>query len=533
MIRIQQIKLPLSHKAKDLDKKVLNILSIPKEDLRSLMIYRQSIDARKANQVFYHYIVDVEIKNEKKVLEKVLSNPKYKTHIQQHESGSYRFPSRKENSISSYLRPIIIGAGPAGLFCALMLAEHGFSPLVLERGDGAELRKQKVEDFWKSGLLDPESNVQFGEGGAGAFSDGKLTTSIKDTSFRSRKVLEIFTECGADPKILTWYKPHIGTDVLQKVILELRRRILRAGGEIRFRHQLSDIFIENGKIQSIEINSEKILPVHSLVLAIGHSARDTFRMLSQKGLLCKAKSFSVGFRVQHPQEMISSRQYGNLAHLCPPAEYKLSTKTSSGRSVYSFCMCPGGYVVNASSQAHHLAVNGMSYSGRNGVNANSAIVVSVNPDDFPQVENPLSGLDFQEQLERRAFSLEQGKIPIQLYGDFQKDQSSTKADLIQPQIKGAYAYSNLTSILPGTLNQDFIEAMDLFGQKIPDFNRQDCILSAVESRTSSPLRIERDEHFESNISGIFPCAEGAGYAGGITSAAIDGIKIAEAVAKQL
>ncbi|MFI3177187.1 MAG: FAD-binding protein, partial [Eubacteriales bacterium] len=433
-------------------------------------------------------------------------------------------------------RPVVIGSGPAGLFCAYELALHGYEPILLERGYQVEKRQHHVEDFWATGVLNPKSNVQFGEGGAGTFSDGKLNTLVKDKFARSSEVLNRFVEFGAPSDILWDSKPHIGTDLLIFVIKTMRQNIIDLGGSVRFESQVTDFKIikENGRntLVGIYINDQEFLETQAVVLAVGHSARDTFSVLAHRQVPMLAKSFAVGFRIEHKQSMINESQYGiEQGEYLPPASYKLTAQTTQGRGVYSFCMCPGGYVVNASSQEGRLAVNGMSYHKRDSQNANSAVVISVSQDDY-EGSDPLAGMHFQEQLEERTYELAKGKIPVQTWGDFKRN-ISTESSAIHHKtcMKGAYEGSNLRSLLSDSCNHALMEGMEQFGRKIKGFDEEDALLSAIESRTSSPVRISRDESFQSQVLGLYPCGEGAGYAGGITSAAIDGIKVAEQIAK--
>lgn len=527
MIRVNQIKMDLNHSSEELKKKVAKALRIDGAAIEKLEVVKQSIDARKKPTLFYTYSVDVIVKNEEKVVKRA-NNPQVSLVKQEH----YKFPKAGAEELKK--RPVIIGSGPAGLFCTYFLALNGYRPILLERGQEADKRKESVESFWNGGKLNPNSNVQFGEGGAGTFSDGKLNTLVKDKYGRNKEVLRIFVEAGASEKIQYENKPHIGTDVLIHVVKNMREQIIANGGEVWFESQVTDFCIQNGKITGVEINHEKVLPVEVVVLAIGHSARDTFETLLEKKVGMEAKSFAVGFRVEHLQSKINQSQYGmeQLENLSA-APYKVVAKASNGRGVYSFCMCPGGYVVNASSEEGRLAVNGMSYQDRGGQNANSAIIVSVTPEDFGSTE-PLAGIAFQRKLEEKAYVLGNGKVPVQLWKDFKADKVSKKEEFsYEPAIKGAYQLSNLREILPKECNQAFMEGMEQFGHMIKGFDEGDTILSGVESRTSSPVRIHReDESFESNIRGLYPCGEGAGYAGGITSAAMDGMKVAEAIARK-
>lgn len=404
--------------------------------------------------------------------------------------------------------------------------------MILERGEEADKRQKTVENFWKNGVLDPDSNVQFGEGGAGTFSDGKLNTLVKDPYGRNHEVLKRFVEAGAPNEILYQQKPHLGTDVLIGIVQKMRQDIEDMGGHFRFRSKVTDLHFTNGSLTEIEINGQEKIPAQVCVLAVGHSARDTFEMLHRRGVFMEPKSFAVGLRIEHPQSMINEDLYGEAENeLLGAASYKVTHKCANGRGVYSFCMCPGGYVVNASSEPGKLAINGMSYQARDSRNANSAMIVTVSPEDFPE-EGPLGGVSFQRELERKAWELGEGKIPVQLFGDFCKNQPSVSLEEITPCMKGEYTLANVRSILPETVGNSIEEGVHSFGKRISGFDRNDALLSGVESRTSSPVRIVRDSDLLSNIEGIYPCGEGAGYAGGITSAAMDGIKIAEAISKK-
>ena len=532
MIRINQIKLPIHHEKAQLEQKIRKLLKIKPEQLKEYQIVKKSIDARKKPELFYVYSVDVSVEAEAHISKKVddknimLINPK-----------KYAFPSKKAFSYSN--PPVVVGAGPAGLFCAYALTLQGYAPVILERGKKVEERTADVEQFWKTGVLDTASNVQFGEGGAGTFSDGKLNTLVKDPVGRNRFVLETFVKFGAPEHILYENKPHIGTDILAEVIKNMRLFLQEQGAEFRFCACVTDIVISDGKIAGVKINDSETLAADCLVLAIGHSARDTFSMLLERKLQMEPKSFAVGFRVEHPQEEINLTQYGErYAGELPAAPYKLTANSTNKRGVYSFCMCPGGYVVNASSEKGRLAVNGMSYSARDGKNANSAIIVSVTPEDFKKLcpagpEDALSGVRFQEVLEERAFALGKGKIPQQLFGDYCSNAPSKEYGAFETAARGETVLCNLRGLLPEELEEAFIEGMKHFSHAIPNYDRKDAILSGIESRTSSPVRINRDKMFEANIRGIYPCGEGAGYAGGIMSAAMDGLKVAEAIVSAL
>jgi len=543
MILINQLKLSRNCSEEDVKKKAAKALQIKESEILSFEIMRRSLDARKKPELYWIYSVEVLVKDEGKVLARAKKNPKAKEQFSLSDRVTYHFAEKvTQGDPETGLRSVIVGAGPAGLFCAYYLAKAGLKPILLERGRKVEDRQRDVERFWQTGVLDVASNVQFGEGGAGTFSDGKLNTLVKDKDGRNRAVLETFVRFGAKKSILYDHKPHVGTDVLSKVVKGIREELLYCGAEVRFESQVTDLILKGDEVAGVVVNGKETIPCDQLVLAIGHSARDTFAMLLEKQLPMEAKSFAVGFRVEHPQEMINLSQYG----MADPAElgaanYKLTAKTKSGRGVYSFCMCPGGYVVNASSEEGRLAVNGMSYSGRDGKNANSAIIVSVTPEDYPG-DGPLSGIAFQRRLEEKAFELGMGRIPVQRYGEFREkitgevlseNGQKKDADELQPACKGQFAWADLSELLPKECSEAFVEGMSQFGRQIKGFDRPDAILSGVESRTSSPVRILRDEKLEASIKGLYPCGEGAGYAGGITSAAMDGLRVGEEILKRL
>ncbi len=589
MIRIQQIKLAADCKDERaaLLKKAAKLLRMEPAAIQSLSLVKRSIDARKKPDICRVYTVDVKVADEQAVFRKIRGK---NGQIQLVEEKMYRFPAFEKTAAADAQtgakaavaqlpmrtvdRPMIVGAGPAGLFCGYMLAKAGFRPLLLERGREVHKRREDVERFWRDGVLDPGSNVQFGEGGAGTFSDGKLTTTVKDPKGRMREVLRIFVEAGAPEEILYEAKPHIGTDILIKVVENLRSQIIKWGGEVRFESQVTALLTEDDRAAEASALSRRITGVvangeeirgGAVVLAIGHSARDTFQMLHGLQVPMEAKAFAVGLRMEHPREMIDRLQYGDCGISLPAAAYKVTAQTASGRGVYSFCMCPGGYVVNASSESGRTAVNGMSYSGRDGANSNSAMIVTVSPADYETYggTGPLAGIAFQRHLEERAYEIGQGRVPVERYGDFraavcagrgvqdsgdlrmttQRNGVSTEiqpADRggklrarypgFTPAIKGAWCFAPVHEILPAFLNQVLVEGIDSIGRKMPGFADGDAYLSGVESRTSSPIRILRDETGQSALQGLFPCGEGAGYAGGITSAAMDGILIAEKVA---
>lgn len=524
MIQIQQIKVSIQEKEQEkaLRKKICKLLRITDSEILSIDIRKKSIDARKKPELYYVYTVYVSVS--KKISVSKLKN----NNITEVHPKSYAIPDAfAEHEIE---RPVIIGLGPAGLFAAYLLALCNAKPIVLERGKQVEERREDVQKFWETGVLDTKSNVQFGEGGAGTFSDGKLNTLVKDKFGRNRFVLETFVKFGANPDILSSFKPHIGTDVLVSVVSNMRKEILRLGGEIRFETCVTDFDIvssgETSKIKGVWLNQEEYLPVSDVILAIGHSARDTFKVLHEKQVPMLAKDFAVGFRVEHPQRFINLHQYGIDREDLPVAPYKLATTLENGRGVYSFCMCPGGYVVNASSEEHRLVVNGMSYSDRGSKNANSAIVVSVGEKEFDK-SNPLAGIEYQRKIEEKAYEIGNGSIPQQLLKDFIKGETSTSYGHFESETRGNTTFARVDQILSEELNASFIEGMKQFDKKISGYYMEDAILSGVESRTSSPVRISRNDDFMSDIKGLYPCGEGAGYAGGITSAAMDGLKCAE------
>lgn len=524
MIRIQQLKLPFDHTEEDLRRAVRKALSVSDAELISYEIRRRSLDARKKPELFFIYQLDVTVSCQSRILKKKRSG------IEEAQTKEYLYPVPGRDELPC--RPVIAGFGPAGMFCGLILARCGYRPIILERGDDVDTRSQKVALFWKSGQLDPSSNVQFGEGGAGTFSDGKLNTAVKDAFSRNFFIRKTFVEAGADPDILFQNKPHIGTDVLRGVVKQIRREIISLGGEVRFRSQVTRLILKEDTLTGVEINGNDRLDCQALILAIGHSARDTFQMLSELSVPMEQKSFAVGVRIEHPQEMIDRSQYGmQRKNALPAADYKLTRTLTSGRGVYSFCMCPGGWVVNASSESGGLAVNGMSYHDRQGQNANSAMVVNVTPSDFGS-DDLLAGVAFQRKLEKLAFDAAGGAVPVQLLGDFAAGKKSLHLGDVIPQIRGSYELANVRDCFPKVLGDSLSEGILACGKLIAGFDRADAVLSGVESRTSSPVRILRGNRMESEIRGLYPCGEGAGYAGGITSAAMDGMKVAETLVQR-
>jgi hypothetical protein len=522
MIKISQLKIPVEHSEAELTHKIKKTLKLNEKTPFTYRILKRSLDARKKPELFYVYTLGVDIANESSVAKRV-----HIPSVTVETPKTYHYPQCGTTPLNR--RPLVIGAGPAGLFAAFLLCECGLRPILIERGAPVEERTEDVKRFWESGVLDTESNVQFGEGGAGTFSDGKLNTAVKDPSCRNPFVLETFIRFGAPEEIRFENKPHIGTDILAKVIVNMRKYLVDNGCEIHF-HTCADRFYKTANsITKITCKNGMEFETEIIVLALGHSARDTFSALHDLELPMIAKNFAVGFRVEHPQAMIDRCLYGREARgKLPASPYKVTANFPNGRGVYSFCMCPGGYVVNSSSEEGGLVVNGMSYSGRNGKNANSAIIVSVDPKDFG-ADDALAGMRFQRKLEQQAYRLCDGRVPQQLYGDYCSDRDSSAYGTFSSEIKGQTAFANLRGLFSADMEQSFCAGMEHFAKIIPDFDRADAILSGVEARTSSPVRILRNEHFESGFSGVYPCGEGAGYAGGIMSAAMDGLKVAEAI----
>lgn len=506
-----------------LRKKILSRLRIRDEQLKNFTIFKRSIDARKKDAIVYVYTVNLELVNGKRIYAK--STSKGLTPIPEEihkpvQTGTERMTER----------PIVIGTGPAGLFAGLMLARNGYRPILLERGEDVDTRTTKVNRFWNKGLLEPDSNVQFGEGGAGAFSDGKLTTLISDR--RCDRVLKELISAGGPPEIAYISKPHIGTDLLKNAVKNIRKDIIAHGGEVRFKAKVTDFIIEKNKIKAVIINDNEKLRCDIVLLAIGHSARDTFEVLYQRGILMQPKSFSIGVRIEHPQHVINLAQYGASAEQTGlgAADYKLSFHSKSGRSAYTFCMCPGGYVVAVASEENCVVTNGMSEYKRDGENANAALLVGVTPADFSG-NHPLAGVDFQRKWEHLAFEIggNDYRAPVQLTGDFLADRLSTGWGSVKPTYKPGVVFAPISQCLPGYVIETMKEAIAYFDKKLKGFAMHDSILTGVETRSSSPVRISRDEGFESNVRGLYPVGEGAGYAGGIISAAVDGIKTAEKV----
>ena len=538
MLRINQIKIPVQEDELPALKKKIDKMLRCRQPYR-FHIIRKSLDARDKMNLMHIYTVDIELDDLHSISNKIIDNK----NIMSTKEAKYNFPylTTKKNP----LRPVIIGAGPAGYFAALQLARAGYCPVVFERGKSVEERTIDVEAFWNgTQLICANSNVSFGEGGAGTFSDGKLNTGIKDKSGRIQAVIRDFIRFGAPEEIAYLNKPHIGTDVLKHVMKNMRSEIRACGGEIFFSHQFVKIsHTKSGnlelEIKDLKTQEPKSVITNACILAIGHSARDTFVMLHDTGVTMEAKSFAMGLRIEHAQAMVNASQYGTSeqAKLLPAADYKMTYRSSKGRSVYSFCMCPGGFVVNASSGEGQSVVNGMSNHGRDEENANSAIVVNVTPEDFIAdgfaEYGVLAGIEFQKKYERLAYEEGNGRIPVQRFEDYRANRVSTAFGSVKPNIRGSYQFANLNNCLPAYINDAIIEGILDYDRKLKGFSTGDAVLSGIESRTSSPVRIVRDEAYQSAYTGLFPCGEGAGYAGGITSAAVDGIKVAEAVAEYI
>ncbi len=522
MIRVNNVKVDLDHRGQ-VEKALLHKLGITPSELVDWRIFKESIDARKEEMIYFVYTVDAEVRNEARLLAR-----RRDSDLAPSPENEYEHPVTGQAELLH--RPVVVGSGPAGLFTGLLLAEMGYCPLVLERGADVESRSVAVERFWQGGELDPETNVQFGEGGAGTFSDGKLTTLIRD--LRIRKVLRELVDAGAPSEILYAAKPHVGTDILKRVVRELRQRIISQGGEVRFRARLTDLHIKNEQLTAIEINGQEQVPVETVVLALGHSARDTFAMLHQRGLRMTAKPFSIGVRIEHRQEWINQAQFRRFADHpnLGAADYKLSYHSPHGRSAYTFCMCPGGLVVAAASEPGHVVTNGMSEHARDATNANSALLVGVGPSDYGS-EHPLAGVEFQRRWEWAAFELagREYRAPAQLVGDFLANRESTGWGMVDPSYRPAVVPSHLMHCLPDYVVNTLREAITDFDRRIRGFAHPEALLTGVETRSSSPLRIDRGDDYQASIAGVYPAGEGAGYAGGIISAAVDGIRVAEAI----
>lgn len=529
MIKISQCKVPVSYTEDLIKEKVSKLLKCQRSDILKVEVAKESLDARQKPLLHYSLTLLAEVKDEKKVMSKIKNKD-----IQISKKEEYKLP---QSDTISQKKVAVIGAGPAGLVCAYYLAKAGANVVLLERGKCVEERMQDVQLFWEKGELNPESNVQFGEGGAGTFSDGKLNTLIKDKFGRCKEVLKLFVSMGAPEDILYKQKPHVGTDLLIDMVRNIRNSLIQMGAKVLFDSKVTGFDIVNDKIEAAILTNGEKITADAYVLAIGHSARDTFEMLYEAGIPMSAKDFAVGYRVMHPQAMIDESQYGiqpqETLDILGSASYKLTHQALSGRGVYSFCMCPGGYVVNASSEENRLAINGMSYHDRASGQANSAIIMTVTQDDY-QGDGPLAGMYFQRSLEEKAYQLADGKMVLQRLEDY-RENKATETEVLETIpvcVKGAYVPGNIRGVLPTSLEEAFLEGMNSFGRKIKGFDDKDTLINCVESRTSSPIRIHRDE-CAVTMNNLYPCGEGAGYAGGITSAAMDGLYIAEAVIKNL
>jgi len=532
MIRINELKLPLEHPPEALATAIAQRLGIAETAIRQTTVFKRSHDARRKTALLFIYTVDVAIDDEAAVLKRLHGDPK----IGPTPDTSYHFVDHAQSGAS---RPVIVGFGPAGIFAALVLAQMGFRPIVLERGKAVRERTKDTWGLWRNKVLDPESNVQFGEGGAGTFSDGKLYSQVKDPRHLGRKVLTEFVKAGAPEEILYVAHPHIGTFRLVSMVEHMRREIESLGGEIRFQSRVTGLHIEQGKVRGVMLADGEEIAADNVVLALGHSARDTFEMLHASGVFMEAKPFAVGFRIEHPQTLIDKARLGPAAGnpLLGAADYKLVHHATNGRAVYSFCMCPGGQVVAATSEVGCVVTNGMSQYSRAERNANAGLVVNVTPADFgaSDSDNPLAGIAFQRHLEAHAFALGGGnyEAPGQLVGDFLAGRASEKLGAVIPSYQPGVHLTDLATALPDFAISAIREAIPAFDRQIRGFALPDAVLTGVETRTSSPLRLTRGEDFQSmNVRGLFPAGEGAGYAGGILSAGIDGIKVAEAVALQ-
>lgn len=529
MLRLTEIRLPLNHSPDDVRAAITNRLKINDDALLSYDIARRGYDARKRGRIMFVYSVDVDVKNEAKLLKKFAKD----NHVKPRPDTEYKYVTHAPEGITS--RPVVIGTGPCGFMAGLILAQMGFKPIILERGQEVRQRTKDTWGLWRDSKLNPESNVQYGEGGAGTFSDGKLHSQIKDPRNLGRKVLQEFVNAGAPEEIMYLSKPHIGTFRLVSMVEKIRKETEALGGEFRFDSRVTDIDVQDGQVKGVILAGGEKIETEHVILAIGHSARDTFEMLYERGIYLEAKPFSIGFRVEHPQSLIDSCRFGKDAGHpdLGAADYKLVHHCKNGRSVYSFCMCPGGTVVAATSEQGHVVTNGMSQYSRNERNANSGIVVGITPEDFPS-DHPLAGITLQRELEARAFELggRDYKAPAQLVGDFLKAKPSTQLGSVEPSYAPGVHLTDLATALPAYAIEAIREALPAFERNIKGYSMNDAVLTGVETRTSSPVRVKRnrDDYQSINTRGLYPAGEGAGYAGGILSAAVDGIEVAEALA---
>ncbi|MFM5952897.1 MAG: FAD-dependent protein [Novosphingobium sp.] len=532
MIRVTDLALPLDHTPDELEAALCRRLAIAPGQLARFTIARRGNDARKKAAIRLVYSIDVEVLDEAAVLAAHAGDP----HVRQTPDTAYRFPVRAPEGWNGQ-RPVVIGAGPCGLLAALILAQMGLKPIVIERGKAVRERTKDTWGLWRRSVLEPESNVQFGEGGAGTFSDGKLYSRIKDPRHLSRKVLTEFVRAGAPEDILTEAHPHIGTFRLVTMVMSIRETIEKLGGEYRFGTRVNDFAVADGQLQGLHLSTGEFLPAAHVILAVGHSARDTFETLHQRGIFIEAKPFAIGVRIEHPQSWIDKARYGPSAGnpILGPAAYSLAHKASNGRSVYSFCMCPGGRVVAATSEVGRVVTNGMSQYSRAEFNANSGLVVDISPErDFPG--GPLAGVELQRRLESLAFVAggSNYQAPGQKVGDFLTGKASSTFGTVNPSYQPGVKLTDLAECLPAFVLDAIREALPVFGRQVPGYDHPDVVMTGVETRTSSPVRIRRGADFQSiNTHGLYPAGEGAGYAGGILSAAVDGIKVAEALAAEL
>jgi uncharacterized FAD-dependent dehydrogenase len=531
MLRITELKLPIDHPDEDLRPAILQRLGIASDDLLEFTLFKRSYDARKkSSELCFIYTIDFQVRDEAALLLRLADD----RHINPAPDISYKVVGHAPEDLTE--RPVVVGFGPCGIFAGLLLAQMGFRPIILERGKEVRQRTKDTWGLWRKNVLNPESNVQFGEGGAGTFSDGKLYSQIKDPKFQGRKVLHEFVKAGAPEEILYVSKPHIGTFRLTGVVENMRHQIEALGGEVRFEQRVTDVLIDNGQLQGVVLDGGERIESRHVIMALGHSARDTFRMLHDRGVYMEAKPFSVGFRIEHPQSLIDRARLGKYAGhpKLGAADYKLVHHAKNGRSVYSFCMCPGGTVVAATSEPNRVVTNGMSQYSRNERNANSGIVVGITPEDFPG--GPLAGIELQERLESHAYLLGGStyEAPAQLVGDFIAGRASQALGSVEPSYKPGVKLVDLADALPAYAIEAIREALPAFDKQIKGFALHDAVLTGIETRTSAPLRITRDDSMQSlNVKGLFPAGEGAGYAGGILSAGVDGIRIAEALAKDI